>query len=63
MAFREWVDIKADLGLLPFFPDRVGSHWSRYAQVDVVGINWRTKEIRAKLKTFDIFYFDDVIGR
>lgn len=42
---REWTDISTDQGMLPFSPDRVGSHWSRTAQVDVVGINWRTKEI------------------
>ncbi|MEM7538516.1 MAG: ATP-binding protein [Chloroflexota bacterium] len=42
---REWLDISTDEGTLPFFPDRVGSHWSRTSQVDVLGINWRTKEI------------------
>jgi AAA+ ATPase superfamily predicted ATPase len=42
---RDWIAVQADRGLLPFLPERVGSHWSRRAQVDVVGINWRTKDI------------------
>jgi len=42
---REWLGIKASLGELSFLPDRIGSHWSSTAQVDVVGINWRTKDL------------------
>jgi len=42
---REWIQVKADMGELPFLPERVGSFWSREAQVDVVAINWRTKDI------------------
>jgi AAA+ ATPase superfamily predicted ATPase len=42
---REWLDEKVDRGELPYFLDRVGSHWSKDAQIDVVGINWRTKQI------------------
>ena len=42
---REWLNEKADRGELPYFLDRVGSHWSKEAQIDVVGINWRTKQI------------------
>lgn len=42
---RDWLNEKADRGELPFFLDRVGSHWSKTAQIDVVGINWRTKQI------------------
>jgi hypothetical protein len=42
---REWVRIKADLGELPFLPAIVGSHWGKDAQVDVVGINWRERQI------------------
>ena len=42
---REWLNEKADRGELPYFLDRVGSHWGRGAQIDVVGINWRTKQI------------------
>lgn len=42
---RDWVAVQADLGTLPFLPERIGSFWSRQAQVDVVAINWRTKDI------------------
>lgn len=42
---REWVLIKARTNELPFMPERVGSHWSPEAQVDVVAINWRQKNI------------------
>jgi AAA+ ATPase superfamily predicted ATPase len=42
---REWLNEKTDRGELPYFLDRVGSHWSKEAQIDVVGINWRTKQI------------------
>ena len=42
---REWVAVQADAGALPFLPERIGSYWSRQAQVDVVAINWRTKDI------------------
>lgn len=42
---RDWVAVQADLGALPFLPERIGSFWSRQAQVDVVAVNWRTKDI------------------
>lgn len=42
---REWLNEKTDREELPYFLDRVGSHWSKTAQLDVVGINWRTKTI------------------
>ncbi len=42
---REWINIKVDLAEFPFLPERVGSFWSRRAQVDVVAVNWRTKDI------------------
>jgi uncharacterized protein len=42
---REWVLTKARAGELPFMPEYVGSHWSPDAQIDVVAINWRLKEI------------------
>ena len=42
---REWVGISADMDALPFLPERVGSYWSKQAQVDVLAINWRTKDI------------------
>ncbi|MCP5100328.1 MAG: ATP-binding protein [Chloroflexi bacterium] len=42
---REWINIKVDLDEFAFLPERVGSFWSRQAQVDVVALNWRTKDI------------------
>jgi AAA+ ATPase superfamily predicted ATPase len=42
---REWVAVQADAGELPFLPERIGSYWSRQAQVDVVAVNWRTKDL------------------
>ncbi|MBP6806071.1 MAG: ATP-binding protein [Chloroflexi bacterium] len=42
---RDWVDIVAEMGELPFLPERTGSFWSKQAQVDVVAVNWRSKEI------------------
>jgi len=42
---REWVLQQAIQGALPFMPDRVGSHWSKDAQVDVVAIRWNEKQI------------------
>jgi AAA+ ATPase superfamily predicted ATPase len=42
---QDWVATRADLGMLPFLPERVGSIWSPQAQVDVAAINWRTKDI------------------
>jgi uncharacterized protein len=42
---RQWVSDVAEMDELPFLPERVGSFWSRQAQVDVLAINWRTKHI------------------
>ena len=42
---RAWVDDMAEMDQLPFLPAHTGSFWSRQAQVDVVAINWRTKNI------------------
>jgi len=42
---REWVLQQAVQGTLPFLPDRVGSHWARDAQVDVVAIRWDQQQI------------------
>ena len=33
------------MGKLPFGSEAVGSHWSRQVQVDVVGINWQTRDL------------------
>lgn len=42
---RDWVNIKAEMGEMPFLPERTGSFWSKQAQIDVLAINWRTKDI------------------
>ena len=42
---REWVAVKAEMGEMPFLPEQTGSHWSKTAQVDVVAVNWRTRDI------------------
>jgi len=42
---QDWITVQADLGKLPFLPDRVGGFWSPQAQVDVVATSWRTKNI------------------
>jgi AAA+ ATPase superfamily predicted ATPase len=42
---REWVQRRAVAGKLPFHPQIIGAHWSRDAQVDVVAVNWRTREL------------------
>lgn len=42
---REWLNEKVDRDEFSYFLDRVGRHWSKEVQVDVVGINWRTKQI------------------
>lgn len=42
---RQWMVVQAQRGSAPFMPERIGSHWSASAQVDVVAINWREKQI------------------
>jgi uncharacterized protein len=42
---REWVAVQAETHALPFVPERIGSFWSPDAQVDVVAINARTKDL------------------
>lgn len=42
---REWILVRARTGELSFVPERVGSHWAPAAQIDVVAINWRLKQI------------------
>ncbi len=42
---REWVLRAGAAGILPHFPDEVGSAWNSKAQVDVVGINTMEKTI------------------
>lgn len=42
---RQWLARQAQAGALPFIPDAVGAHWSRRVQVDVVAINWQSRDI------------------
>ena len=42
---REWIGVRAEMGAFSFLPERIGSYWSKQAQVDVVALNWRTKDI------------------
>lgn len=42
---RDWVNVTAEMDELAFLPERTGSFWSRQAQVGVLAINWRTKDI------------------
>jgi hypothetical protein len=42
---QQWVRQQAKRGALPFIPERIGSHWSRSVQIDVVGINWQTYQL------------------
>lgn len=42
---RDWVSVKAEMGEFPFLPEQTGSFWSKQAQIDVLAINWRTKDI------------------
>ena len=42
---REWVEVSAEMNGLPFLPERVGSYWAKEAQIDVVAINWRTRQL------------------
>ncbi|MBM3272771.1 ATP-binding protein [Candidatus Kaiserbacteria bacterium] len=42
---RQWVRRASAQQVLPFEAQHVGSHWSRGVQVDVVAINWQTRDI------------------
>ncbi len=42
---RDWVNLVAEMDEFPFLPERTGSFWSKQAQVDVLAVNWRTKDI------------------
>ncbi len=42
---RQWVQIQSKQGKLSFTPERIGSHWDKSVQVDVVAINWHTHQI------------------
>ena len=42
---RQWAITEGKAGKLGFTPIAVGSHWSRRVQVEVVALNWGSKEI------------------
>jgi len=42
---QQWIVQQARAGVLPFSPEAVGSHWSRRVQIDVVAINWQTRDV------------------
>jgi len=42
---QQWIVQQAGAGALPISPEAVGSHWSRRVQIDVVAINWQTRDI------------------
>jgi uncharacterized protein len=42
---REWVRTAAKRGVLSWYPDMVGSYWSRQSEVDVVAVNWQQRQI------------------
>jgi AAA+ ATPase superfamily predicted ATPase len=42
---QQWIVRQLRRGALPFTPEAVGAHWSRHVQVDVVAINWTTRDI------------------
>ena len=42
---QQWIVQQASAGALPFSPEAVGSHWSRHTQIDVVAINWLTRDV------------------
>lgn len=42
---RTWVLQQARADKLSFQPELVGTHWDRQVQIDVVAINWRSRDI------------------
>jgi len=42
---QQWVRQQAKQGVLSFVPERIGSHWSRSVQIDVVGVNWSAQQL------------------
>ncbi len=42
---QQWVREQRKAGNLAFHPMIIGSHWSRKVQIDVVGINWESRDI------------------
>ncbi len=42
---RQWVDAPGSADQIGFQPQSVGSHWSRKVQVDVVAVNWQSRQL------------------
>jgi len=42
---QAWVAERGRLGYLPFTPQAIGQHWSRQVQIDVVAVNWESRDI------------------
>lgn len=42
---QTWLALQGRQGRLPFNPQSIGQHWSRHVQVDVVAINWESRDI------------------
>jgi hypothetical protein len=42
---RSWVRHQSAFTQLAIRPDTIGSHWSKVAQADVVGVNWATRQV------------------
>jgi AAA+ ATPase superfamily predicted ATPase len=42
---RLWTFQQGKRGQLPFAPEQIGSHWSHRVQVDVVAVNWQSRDI------------------
>ena len=42
---RLWTFKQGKRGLLSFDPEQIGSHWSHRVQVDVVAVNWQSRDI------------------
>ena len=42
---RQWVTTPAGLAQLGWYPEVIGSHWSRAVQIDVVAVSWQQKRV------------------
>lgn len=40
---QQWLATRPEM--LPFRPESIGSHWHRNVQVDVVAVNWQTRDL------------------
>lgn len=42
---RNWLQVQSDAGKIPFSLEAVGSFWNNRVQLDVVGVNWTSRDI------------------